>query len=523
VIEAFEAQQNEKISLPSTLKKEFRLVPEVYVYDEPYLRDHTVYGKQVLIGVTHGSLAINAFFTMFPQEAGVHLHQLTFVKPIEVKKGERVEVVVEPVQNDSTIDFRVMSRETSSTKWELTASGNFQKTRFDNQDRDIEHIKESFEEFPHIHQIYTGNPGVGLGDSFKTITQLHTGQDQALARVVLQQSSREEQHKYVLHPLIIHSAFAAIGPVLGQSDNEDTFFPFGVKDIRFLRTGGLDRCWVLVRLVKNSGEMIVFDADVITDESQVVAHFSGCSLKRFRFSDRIPAKTPQQIRETSTLESGETSTHTSDLSYKIQKYLVNKLGKIINERSRLSDIEVNLMELGVESSQLMDLANEIEQEAHIELSPAVFFEYPNIKELTEFFSQDYQDSFMQILGIVPKQSGFSDNTRQAVESIPPKTEQEIIQPRRTVLQSSASSDAHVSLGSITDDIAVIGISGRFPMARDLHEFWSNLVHGKDCICEIPKDRWNWREYYGDPAMSLILSSLEFRLEKPRSWIRGNVC
>src|SRR5439155_14135245 len=42
------------------------------------------------------------------------------------------------------------------------------------------------------------------------------------------------------------------------------------------------------------------------------------------------------------------------------------------------------------------------------------------------------------------------------------------------------------------------MSGRFPMAKDLNEFWRNLLAGKDCIVEIPKERWDWREYYGDP-------------------------
>ena len=36
------------------------------------------------------------------------------------------------------------------------------------------------------------------------------------------------------------------------------------------------------------------------------------------------------------------------------------------------------------------------------------------------------------------------------------------------------------------------------MARDVEEFWENLVEGKDCINEIPGDRWDWRAFYGDP-------------------------
>lgn len=48
-----------------------------------------------------------------------------------------------------------------------------------------------------------------------------------------------------------------------------------------------------------------------------------------------------------------------------------------------------------------------------------------------------------------------------------------------------------------EDIAVIGISGRFPGAGNVDEFWSNLEQEKDSIITIPKERWNWEEYY-DP-------------------------
>ncbi|MEE1281526.1 MAG: SDR family NAD(P)-dependent oxidoreductase, partial [Acutalibacteraceae bacterium] len=45
------------------------------------------------------------------------------------------------------------------------------------------------------------------------------------------------------------------------------------------------------------------------------------------------------------------------------------------------------------------------------------------------------------------------------------------------------------------DIAIIGISGRYPEARNLNQFWDNLQQGKDCISEIPKDRWDNDLYY----------------------------
>ena len=40
-----------------------------------------------------------------------------------------------------------------------------------------------------------------------------------------------------------------------------------------------------------------------------------------------------------------------------------------------------------------------------------------------------------------------------------------------------------------DDIAIIGMSGRFPGARNAHAFWDGLASGSCAIGEPPADRW----------------------------------
>ncbi|MEH0580465.1 SDR family NAD(P)-dependent oxidoreductase [Streptomyces sp. B21-108] len=48
------------------------------------------------------------------------------------------------------------------------------------------------------------------------------------------------------------------------------------------------------------------------------------------------------------------------------------------------------------------------------------------------------------------------------------------------------------------DIAIVGLSGRYPEAEDLDAFWANLRAGRDCVREIPSERWDPRRY-ADPA------------------------
>ena len=42
---------------------------------------------------------------------------------------------------------------------------------------------------------------------------------------------------------------------------------------------------------------------------------------------------------------------------------------------------------------------------------------------------------------------------------------------------------------------MIGLAGRYPGAENVWEFWNQLREGKNCVTEIPGDRWNWRDYF----------------------------
>lgn len=47
------------------------------------------------------------------------------------------------------------------------------------------------------------------------------------------------------------------------------------------------------------------------------------------------------------------------------------------------------------------------------------------------------------------------------------------------------------------EIAIVGISGRFPGAENLEQFWENLRDGEDCVCEIPKEKWDFHKYFSN--------------------------
>src|SRR6266498_923953 len=44
-------------------------------------------------------------------------------------------------------------------------------------------------------------------------------------------------------------------------------------------------------------------------------------------------------------------------------------------------------------------------------------------------------------------------------------------------------------------IALIGMAGQFPQAKNLEEFWQNIAEGRNCITQVPSHRWDVHAYY----------------------------
>ncbi|WP_306359100.1 polyketide synthase [Nocardia sp. CC227C] len=50
-----------------------------------------------------------------------------------------------------------------------------------------------------------------------------------------------------------------------------------------------------------------------------------------------------------------------------------------------------------------------------------------------------------------------------------------------------------------DPIAIVGMSGLLPKARNHREYWQNIIDGVDCTEEVPPSRWSLDDYYdADP-------------------------
>ncbi|MBB5646149.1 non-ribosomal peptide synthetase [Pedobacter cryoconitis] len=158
--------------------------------------------------------------------------------------------------------------------------------------------------------------------------------------------------------------------------------------------------------------------------------------------------------------------------------------------------EVPFENYGIDSVLVIRLSNRLE-EVFGKLPRTLFFEYLSLKELCGYFVEAHRSQLLALTGLaaasVPVDSAVQQET---VLTGTPFINQNRRQRFAAVPQQQ---------NNLTEAIAIIGISGRYPGANNLSEFWENLKAGKDCITEVPEDRWNAEEIYhqekGQPGKS----------------------
>ncbi|MES9775435.1 SDR family NAD(P)-dependent oxidoreductase [Bacillus velezensis] len=173
---------------------------------------------------------------------------------------------------------------------------------------------------------------------------------------------------------------------------------------------------------------------------------------------------------------------------KVQAELKHMISGILKVKEDEIDAESEMRDYGFDSVSFTQFANELNKTYGLELTPAVFFEYPTVFRFAQYLLTEHPDTF-----------GSQAETEKPVVRKKMKTEPFLIPSRLPKTKTAAA----------PEPVAIIGISCAFPMAENPEMFWENLAGEKDCISEIPPERWDWRQYYGDPQKDKNASNVKW--------------
>lgn len=173
----------------------------------------------------------------------------------------------------------------------------------------------------------------------------------------------------------------------------------------------------------------------------------------------------------------------SELKLQLEKFLKELLSSETGLPIEEIDSDESMESFGIDSVMNTQLNLKLSK-IFGELSKTLFFEYKTLSALTSYFIENHLSKIQKVL----------ENRLQHTPKI--KTSKLLKEAKQRKISKDAlkiSSDLKRSEKSF--DIAIIGMSGKYPLANDLDMFWENLKSGKDCIMEIPRDRWNTDEFF----------------------------
>ncbi len=159
------------------------------------------------------------------------------------------------------------------------------------------------------------------------------------------------------------------------------------------------------------------------------------------------------------------------------------LAGILEVAAEEIDGDTDWREYGMESIGLTEYAEAIGREMKLEVDPVVMYEHPTLNRLAEYLFA----------------AAGGGSTGDVRTEFVPKPEAALM-PAPVAPQKRAEPGETETPGR-AQDVAIIGMAGRFPGAANLDEFWRNLLEGRDSISEIPASRWKWESYFGDPRQT----------------------
>jgi amino acid adenylation domain-containing protein/FkbM family methyltransferase len=146
------------------------------------------------------------------------------------------------------------------------------------------------------------------------------------------------------------------------------------------------------------------------------------------------------------------------------------LRRILGDMLKVPEAELDgdrpFIEAGLDSVGLIRFTNRLNEEKSWELSPTALFTHATLNQLARHLTATY-----------PVESSVAPNSGAAIAALA-SGQEDTPAPRATTVASR-----------VVEPIAIVGMSGRFPQAGNLEAFWENLNAGRDCVREIPPERW----------------------------------
>ncbi|MGC2743470.1 MAG: SDR family NAD(P)-dependent oxidoreductase, partial [Candidatus Angelobacter sp.] len=243
-----------------------------------------------------------------------------------------------------------------------------------------------------------------------------------------------------------------------------------------------------MRPMQTAAGIEAFYRSLILPHSQLLVAEGDLSRLRHALTARrtaVPELAKERVEVTESISS-------EILAEKMQDYLRREFSELLQVPAHKIDSQAPLENYGIDSILAMKLTNKLEQ-TFGSLSKTLFFEYQTIAGLAGYFLKAHPAIMREHIAVHHGAAASAKDEIPGAKAVAITKERKLSVPARRSNKRFATSRA----ADDQQEIAIIGMAGRYPQAENLEEFWKNLQNGRDSITEIPLERWDHSLYY-DP-------------------------
>ncbi|MBY0573448.1 MAG: polyketide synthase dehydratase domain-containing protein, partial [Undibacterium sp.] len=410
----------------------------------------------------------------------------------------------------------------------------------------------------HAAQCYAmfETAGIRYGSGFQGLSELFVGEGKVLAKISLPISLLSSLSAYQLHPSLLDAALqaslglqVAMEAKMAATGKIELMLPFALEGLEVLAACSVNM-WAVVAYSEGSqaGQLVQkLDIDLCDEEGHICVRFKQFSLRRVESQSKralsnvddtnniendnvvATAKVQHNVEplKLTQLENAQQVSHINHPTHPLlREKSILKMRALISRSVNMSvdeiDPNVSFDKYGIDSILVTELSNSLRDifGADSSVSTTLFFEHQNIADLVEYFIHAETAALMRWTGLentnLPARSLASTSDRVLSELIgaedptslnsahlpqtPPSLKPILASSNRfrsDYLVNRASTKAPAKALAVTAsfDVAIVGLAGRYPLADNVNQFWDNLVAGRNCVSEVPPERWESSKYF----------------------------
>ncbi|MBP2000172.1 acyl transferase domain-containing protein/acyl carrier protein/NAD(P)-dependent dehydrogenase (short-subunit alcohol dehydrogenase family) [Paenibacillus shirakamiensis] len=439
-------------------------------YNHPLIHNHQVNGQAMLPGLAYIDLIFQIFREQNLRYSHLIMKKLTIFNSLIVLKDEEIALTIEAEESDTGIwKVRIRGKSVSVVRDALlyaTVEIHPCKSLQFDEVIDCQKIVQSALHAKTLQSVYEQwiSRNVIHKDFMQAKGNVYEYNNAICVQAELHSDALESAEGFMFHPALLDGCGAGvIGSWYEDLLKDDTvmFLPLYFESFR--ATELMDTSsWAKVDIssIVRSGDLLSYTMGFFNHHGQKIAELINFTLKLIRNLEEKNITKPDLYIK-----------HSDELStiHEVEASIVCLIADYLELETIKIRKDIGFFEMGLHSVDLLNLAVSIEQSLDKPISPTLLFEHSTITQLVQYLTEQGQIDLNKL----------RDTQDTSINSS--LTEGMNIEARESTVPLANS------------DIAVIGMSGRYPQARNIEEFWSNLKAGVDAITEVTLDRWNWKQ------------------------------